>query len=287
VILELLEHCFTPCSWLARSMGFLTSSIQVRARYQRCRAAWHPHLERTRTAILTAAGLATGRRKALLFGAGLLHDIPLRELSDSFEEVVLADIVHALPSRVAAMRFSNVRLLTLDVTGVMWELPRLRDSPNARLPASMPQAFLKDERLDFSVSVNLLSQLGWIPGRVLGGTRPEAELAKFQKGLVLAHLEYLRKLPGHSALVTDVRWSARPHPQTGDAEGREWEVLQGLALPEPDCAWDWQIAPAPERERGVDYAARVHAYSDWKQSADLFCGGGRWGGGSGEPAAKN
>ena len=280
MILELLEHCFTPCSWLARSQGFLTSSIQVRARYQRCRAAWAPHLERTQAVILAAADRAPGRRKALLFGAGLLHDIPLRELSNRFEEVVLADIVHALPSRLAAMRLPNVRLLTLDVTGVMRELPRLRDCPGAGLPVSVPQAFLGDARLDFSVSVNLLSQLGWIPGRVLGATRAEAELALFQRGLMLAHLEYLRKLPGHSALVTDARWKARSHSTTGNGEEREWDVLQGVALPEPDRAWDWEIAPAPERERGVDYAARVHAYVDWKQAA------GRFGGGD-ETAAKN
>jgi hypothetical protein len=280
VILELLEHCFTPCSWTARSLGFLTSSIQVRARYQRCRAAWQPHLERTRAALLAAAKLAPGRRKALLFGAGLLHDIPLRELSDRFEEVVLADIVHALPSRLAARRFPNVRLLTLDVTGVMGELPRLRASPDAQLPASAPRAFLEDGRLDFVASVNLLSQLGWIPGNVLGGLRPEEELAGFQRGLILAHLEYLRRLPGHTALVTDVGWRARPHTALGGAQ-REWEVLQGVALPEPDCAWDWEIAPSPERERGVDYAARVHVYGDWKKKAEGWTK--EWG----EPTAKN
>jgi hypothetical protein len=287
VILELLEHCFTPCSWTARSQGFLTSSIQVRARYQRCRAAWLPHLERTRAALLLAAKLAPGRRKALLFGAGLLHDIPLRELSERFEEVVLADIVHALPSRLAALRFPNVRLLTLDVTGVMGELPRLRASQDAPLPASAPRAFLGDGRLDFVASVNLLSQLGWIPGRVLGGLRPEAELAAFQRSLVLAHLEYLRQLPGHAALITDVRWRARPHTPAGGAE-REWEVLQGVALPEPDQAWDWEIAPAPERERGVDYAARVHCYADWKGTAEAgLPGAGTAKRPGGEPAAKN
>ncbi len=259
-------------------MGFLTSTIQVRARYQRCRAAWQPHLDRTRAAILAAARLATGRRKALLFGAGLLHDIPLRELAASFEEVVLADIVHSLPSRLAALRFPNVRLLTLDVTGIMKELPRLRDSPAAPLPAYSPQVYLDDGRLDFSVSVNLLSQLGWVPSRFLRGGRPEADLAAFQKGLVLAHLEYLRQLPGHTALITDVRWRAQPHAP-GEA-AREWEVLQGVRLPEPEWAWDWDIAPAPERERGVDYAARVHGYADWK-------GAGIAGGWEGKPAGKN
>lgn len=271
VIFEFIEHCLTPCTWTARSMGFLTSTIQVRARYKRCRAAWQPHLERTRASILAAAGRAPGRRMAVLFGAGLPHDIPLRELAAEFEEVILADIVHSLPSRLAALRFPNVRLLTLDVTGVMAQLPRVRRRPSTPLPASEPVAFLGESRLDFTVSVNLLSQLGWVPGLFLEGKVPGAQLIEFQRSLVLAHLEYLRSLPGHSALITDVSWSARP--REAEAAAREWGVLQGVALPEADDAWEWAIAPAPERERAADYAARVHCYLDWKRAAAVGADG--------------
>jgi hypothetical protein len=219
---------------------------------------------------LASAERAPGRRKALLIGAGLLHDIPLGALAARFEEVVLADIVHSLPSRLAVLRFPNVRLLTLDVTGVMRELSRLRDNPEVRLPASKPQAFLEDRRLDFTASVNLLSQLGWVPGQVLDGARPEAELAAFQRGLIEAHLEYLRQLPGHTSLITDARWRAQPLAQGGEA--REWGVLYNVHLPEPDSAWDWRIAPAPERERRVDYTAKVHWYADWKAGPKGVCG---------------
>jgi hypothetical protein len=265
VILELLEHCLTPCTWTARSMGFLTSTIQVRSRFKRCKEAWHPHLERTRATILEAVSQAKGRRKALLFGAGLLHDIPLRELAASFEEVLLADIVHSLPSRLAALRFRNVRLLTLDVTCVMSQLARLRKNPVIRLPTSEPGMFLEDSRLDLVLSVNLLSQLGWVPGLFLEKTKSGAEIAGFQRHLLVAHLEYLRRFRGHVALITDVNWHARPR---GSAlPPREWGVLHGLRLPAPDFRWEWAIAPAPERERAVDYATTVHGYLDWKRAA--------------------
>lgn len=275
MILELLEHCLTPCTWTARSLGFLTSSIQVRARYKRCKAAWLPHLHRTQAAILEAAERAPGRRKALLFGAGMLHDIPLRGLAARFEEVVLADIVHSIPTRIAALRFSNVRLLTMDVTGVMHKLPHLRKNPGASLPSCRPGAFLGDDRLDLTVSVNLLSQLGWVPGRYLEGVWPEAEVGAFQTELVLAHLDYLRRLPGHTALLTDVEWTERP--RGGGAVERSWNVLQGVHLPEPDWRWDWEIAPAPERERGRDYAACVQGYADWKKKWRQEAGPGNGG----------
>jgi hypothetical protein len=285
VILELLEYCLTPCSWTARSMGFLTSTIQVRARYKRCQSAWQPHLERTRAAILEAAERAPGRRKALLFGAGLLHDIPLSALAARFEEVVLADIVHSLPSRLAVLRFPNVRLLTLDVTGVMQALPRLRKNLGVPLPASAPRAFLEDRRLDFTASVNLVSQLGWVPGLVLDGARSEAELAAFQRGLVEAHLKYLGQLPGHTSLITDASWRAQPLEE--GKESREWGVLHNVHLPKPDGAWDWRIAPAPERERKVDYTARVHWYADWKGEQKRLEGTEKAGTGEGAAAAKN
>lgn len=60
MIVEFLEYTITPCSAIARSMGFLKSSIEVRARYRRCRSAWQAHLDRTRESILEAAKLSKG-----------------------------------------------------------------------------------------------------------------------------------------------------------------------------------------------------------------------------------
>ncbi len=258
-------------------MGFLTSSIQVGARYARCAAQWEPHLLRTKAAILAAAALAPGRRVALLFGAGLLHDVPLRELSEMFEEVVLVDVVHTLRARFIASRFCNVRLFTLDVTGIAALLPKAGPGSAQQLPRSRPTAFLDEERLDLSVSVNLLSQLAWVPGRYLKGRSSEAGLSEWRRHLLEAHLQYLLLLNGHAALVTDVSW--RAETLTGGhglpTSEEEWDVLQGVALPEPDSAWDWCIAPAPERSAEFNYVAKVHAYTDWKRSAaGLFAQGG-------------
>jgi hypothetical protein len=156
-------------------MGFLTSSIQVRARYRRCKDQWQGHLVQTRRAILSAARRATRRRKAVVFGAGLLHDIPLQELSEMFESVVLVDVVHTWPCRLRAAAFANVKLLGMDVTGVVAQIAKLRSRPALPMPVSRPMELTEDRNLDFAVSVNLLSQLSWVPGRVLRGVRPEAE----------------------------------------------------------------------------------------------------------------
>jgi hypothetical protein len=266
MILELLEYLMSSCSKTGRSMGFISASLKVRARFRRCGKAWAPHIGQTRHVILEAAGRCRGRRKVVLLGAGLLHDIPLKELSGLFDEVVLVDIVHHWLSRISARRFRNVKQISADITGVMEHLRRVAGIPDAAMPVSRPTLFLDDPRLDLTVSVNLLSQLPDVPGKYLEGLRDEHAISVFQKHLVEAHLDYLCRLPGHTALITDtaVRYVARD----GSRE-EEWDPLHGVKLPPPEFTWEWRLAPSPEIGRGIDMFTTVAAYADWKQAAAL------------------
>lgn len=264
MLAELLEYLTTPASRLARSMGFLKSSIQVRARFHRCRHHWQPHLEKTRALILKAASLCQTRRKIVLLGAGLLHDIPLAEISRLFKEVVLVDIVHPISSRIAVWPYKNVRQLALDITGVMDSLPTSKTSAPITLPTSAPQFFCNDSDLDLTISVNLLSQLGWVAGQRLETLVSSEQLEAFQRQLISAHLDYLTRLPGHTALITDTEWR---RTTTDGVFCEQWSVLQNSSLPVPEQEWVWDIAPAPERETSHDYSAKVVAYSDWKTAS--------------------
>lgn len=264
MILEILEYLMSSCSKTGRSMGFLSSSLQVRARFRRCKNAWAPHIRRTRRVILEAADRCRSHRKAVLLGAGLLHDIPLRELSELFEEVVLVDIVHPWLSRVSAWRFRNVTQLSVDITGVMETLRRIAHAPGAAMPVSRPELFVDDPRLDLTISVNLLSQLSHVPGEYLEGRRDEPVIDAFLKHLVEAHLDYLRRLPGHTALITDitVRRAMRGNPRI-----EESDPLHGVKLPPPEFTWEWHLAPSPEVGRGIDVFTTVAAYTDWGQAS--------------------
>ena len=183
-----------------------------------------------------------------------------------FEEVVLVDIVHTWPCRMKAFSFPNVKLRQLDVTGVVNQLPKARRTPALPVPASKPMEFMADPFLDFTVSVNIASQLGWVPARFLCTSRSEAEIAALKSQLIFAHLDYLKQLPGHTALITDAVWRSVP-VDTNPGKGEEfWDVLSGISLPEPVRTWDWRIAPAPERSPDEDFVAQVCAYPDWKAS---------------------
>ncbi|MGC8491820.1 MAG: hypothetical protein ACP5SH_08785 [Syntrophobacteraceae bacterium] len=244
-------------------MGFLSSSLRVRARFRRCKRAWADHIENTQRAILEAAGQCPRRRRAAMLGAGLLHDIPLSELSSLFEEVILVDIVHPWLSRVKANRFRNVTRISADITGVMEELYRVAPLAGCALPVSHPALFADDPRLDLTVSVNLLSQLPDVPGEYLHGLRSEPSVAAFQKQLVEAHLDHLARLPGHTALITDI--GVKRMTRDGHTL-EEWDPLYGAKLPPAERTWQWHLAPSPEIQRGIDLCTTVAAYTDWKKA---------------------
>lgn len=256
MLLDLLEYAVTPCSWRARAIGFLKSSLQVQARYRRCRRAWEPHIANTRRVILEAAQRCPQRRLAVMLGAGLLHDIPLRELSAMFREVVLVDLIFPWASRVKVSRFRNVRRLAADVTAT---LDALATAPP--LPISRPSLFLTESSLDLTVSVNLLSQLPFIPTSYFRkrGFSEEA-LRVWSRHLQDAHLAYLRQMPGHVALITDI---GGQHRDRAGTVIESWDNLHGLALPDGGERWEWNIAPAPEVDRNQDRVVTVAAYPDW------------------------
>ncbi len=251
-----------------RALRFDAASAEVEARYKRCAAQWEPHLERTRRAILRSALLAPNRRSAAVMGAGLLHDIPLAQLSAQFEEVFLVDVVHSRSCRMRASIYPNVRCLEADVTGTAPHLVQARQSggPLQRIVPDLRHIFPGDGAVDFLVSVNLLSQLGCAPATFLAASHAAEDIRSFQRHLVETHLAMLRQFPGHTALITDVAWSGRPVQPDGPVPFRRRDVLHQASLPPAEESWEWLIAPAPESDPHHDVIAHVAAYPDWKAS---------------------
>ncbi|CAK0748447.1 conserved hypothetical protein [Gammaproteobacteria bacterium] len=266
MILELFEYLLTPCSRTARTMGFLASATQVRARYRRCKRAWAPHISQTRRIILDTVGCCQRRRKIVILGAGLLHDIPLRELSQLFHRVLLVDIVHPFLSRLAVHQFRNVEMISADITEIMEQLQQTTLTPGGLLPISHPMKFVDDPEIDLTISVNLLSQLPQIPARYLEGRCDEVTVNAFLKHLIEAHLNYLLRLPGHTTLITDLTIR---HTTTDGKLLEEKNALYEVRLPVADSTWEWSLAVSPEIVRGIDISTTVGVYRDWKKSQRL------------------
>jgi hypothetical protein len=262
MIAELLRYLVTPCPRYVRAMGYLHEQVSIKARHDRCRRAWEPHLERTKDVLRAAARRCRARRKAVVFGSGLLYDVPLPELAAAFAQVVLVDVVHPLGS---GWRLANVTALAADVTGTAETVYRLAGRGGEPLPRVAPRLFCDDPEVDLVASVNLLSQLAYVPCKYLAdaGIYPADEITAFGRDLVRAHIDYLKRLPGVVALVCDLERLTR------DAGGRLVErqsALRGVRLPWAGEEWTWDLAPRPEASPVFSYQRRVVGIPNVKEA---------------------
>ncbi|MBM3534591.1 MAG: hypothetical protein FJX60_16310 [Alphaproteobacteria bacterium] len=250
MIAEALEWLVTPCPLYVRRLGLLAESIAISARHRRCRRAWAPHLAATRQAILEAVARTPRRRTALIMGSGALHDVPIAELADAFERVLLVDLVHPWPARLRTRHLPQVTLVTDDVTGTLEAVAR------GEIVPARPFAPLSDPEVDLAVSLNLLSQIPSVPVRRLEGRVADSTLASAVQRLVNAHLSDLGLSRAATLLISDVERVVT------DRDGLEIERTSLIAeLPEPqaDRSWWWDIAPAPEIDTRSSERRRVIA----------------------------
>lgn len=270
MLLEAIEHFFTPCPrpWL--EMGYLREQIAIAARYGRCREAWAPHLLACHEAIREGIARCTTRRRVLVLGAGLVYDLPLPELLGGFDEVYLADLVHRPRHRFQLREHRDqLRFVRFDISGVLLRLYR----EGAHLDEQSLLKLLREaepglpEELggepDLVISSNVCGQLMLLPMDWLGRKREvsdelaracEAEAAK-------THLRWLSQRSGTRVLITETERLRRDR----HGEVSSSYTVPGLeALRAPDRSWSWSLAPIPEYARDTHLE---HSISAWIEGA--------------------
>lgn len=259
-----LRRLVTPCPRYVRALGYLDEQVSIKTRHERCRRVWEPHLDRTRQVILAAAERCAQRRKAVIFGSGMLLDVPLAELASTFREVILVDVVHPLG---AGWQLANAKAVAADVTGVAETVYYLASSGGEPLPRFTPTLFCDDSEVDLVASVNLLSQLPYLPCEYLNkkGVYPKAEIEAFARDIVLAHLDYLKRLPGVVALICDLE---RLTFNRDDRLIEQLTALRGVRLPWSGEEWIWDLAPRPEWDPERSYRRRVAGIVDVKTAPE-------------------
>jgi hypothetical protein len=245
---EWLIHRTTPAPEPVKRLGYLKEQIAITARHRRLHAAWKEHLERSRRFVLWSAANCPGQNKAVILGSGGLLDVPLGDLADDFKEVVLVDIFHSASVIAWARHYPNVDLVEADLTGLVDDLAV------GAMPADPPLPEIPDADADLVVSLNLLAQLPIIPARHVPDKQAKAFAAEIQR----QHLRALQALPGRVCLITE---TVREFVEDGAVDETE-PALADIKLPDPDESWIWNLAPAPEVERGRDLRLRIAAYSN-------------------------
>jgi hypothetical protein len=244
-------------------MGFPAEVAGIQGRYQRCKEHWANHVERSRAIILQGAARAERKRKAVILGGGLQHDVPLEELAIMFREIVLVDLIHPFNSRWATRKLANVNRVDADITGTIARAYAVAWDKDEPLPKSEPTLYLDDPDLDFTASVNLLSQLPCIPVAYLQRQHAHSEqkINEFARDLIRAHLTYLSRLPGKVTLITD--FERLKINLMGQVVERR-DLFFGVPRPTRGEEWEWRLAPCPEADKSHHYYRRVIGIADWK-----------------------
>ncbi|MBU2620169.1 MAG: hypothetical protein KKE83_10850 [Proteobacteria bacterium] len=261
-----LESLLTPCPRYLRRMGFLREQLAIEARYRRNHASWEPHLTRSRAAILAAADACTQHRTVLILGGGLINDVPLAELAACFQRVILADILHLPRNRRKAEAVApNITCVDFDCTGVveaLYQEGKAHDDAAAirlfrHASPCLPRGLASG--CDLTVSLNLASQLGYLPAKWLakGRHRDDDFSLRLRRAAALRHLEWLQDVPGVRLLIGDRALVVRAL----DESEAEREVLLGEGdLEPPRDSWVWRFAPVPEWDRHHHLELEVGAY---------------------------
>jgi hypothetical protein len=261
MLAEWLTYFATPCPPNLKHLGYLHEIIGTRSRHRRCREAWEPHLANTRRMILEAAETAATHRKAVVYGSGWLLDIPLEELAQRFEDIVLVDVLHMNPVKRLAARHPNVRLATADLSGVIGSLDR------DEIPS--PIGDLPEDDADLLVSANLLTQLPYLPCEALRRRKPppaEDEVREFAAAIIRHHLDHLAAAPGTVCLVTEIEH----HLYEGKYLIERSDPLFGVDAGPLHRDWTWSLAPKPEIHRRHDLRCRVAARIESSRAYGMF-----------------
>ena len=267
MLLEALTWLTTPAPDWARQAGYLKELIAIRARHRRWRDQWAPHLKASRDAIEQAAERCTRRRHAIVYGSGLLLDIPLAALANGFDKVTLVDAVHLRSTRREARRHSNVVFIEADISGVAIGLLLGTAKGADRLPRPAPPPLEEFGTVDLVISANLLTQLSVTPCRLLNRylNLPQSELDRYAVQIMRAHLDHLNDYNAVVCLIAEFRIE---HVGMDRHILESIDPLHGLSLPTAINSWQWTVAPLGEVSRAYTVRNNVAAAITMPQCSD-------------------
>ena len=266
MLIESLAYFFTPCSPMAKEMGYLRESVSIMSRYSRCKKQWSGHLRKSRETIINAIEQVPTNGRAIIFGSGLGYDLPLRQLKNHFSEVLLVDLVHTLPIKAQTFGCKNVKLVVHDVSESLTNIYKGIDD------ICEPKEFLEDKGVDLVISLNLLSQLPFLPVRFLEEHHQisQDKSDAISQKIIQAHLSYLQKFDANVCLVTDIEREIK------GADGKQidrFSALHDVQVPWDGNTWFWDIAPLGEEDAAYSVTNKVLGVSNIAAASMKSCVG--------------
>jgi hypothetical protein len=267
MISEAFTWLTTSAPRWARKAGYLQELIAIRARYRRQRANWASHLDASQAVIRDAIAMCPKRRQVLVYGSGLLLDIPLKELAAAFEAVTLIDAAHLRETWKIARNLCNVHCVETDIAGVTASLLTETIPDESNFPPPNPPEVYNERPVDLVISANLLTPLTETPLQFLRrrGDFTEDTLNIFAQTIMMAHLDHLASFDAVCCLIveTEIQFLAA----NGTVERVE-SPLRGIPLPLADRTWFWEIARRGEVSPSHAIRNRVAAVTTTRLRTD-------------------
>jgi hypothetical protein len=220
-------------------MGYYNYQHGLIYRHLNQQSGWDSHLDHCREFIIKAIDLQKPSKITVL-GSGWLMELPLAEMAERTEKIVLIDIVHPPEVYEQTAGVKNVEVSEQDVSGGLieevWNKAGRRTFLN-RLP-SLETISISEYEPDTDpgmvISLNILTQLEILPEKLLRkkSKATDKEYFSFRKEIQEKHISSLKKYP--SVLISDIAETII------DANGRQTENRTLLAeLPAGKMMEEW------------------------------------------------
>ena len=252
---EIFQYISTPCQPYVKKLGFLTETIGMEARYQRCQTEWDSHYKQCQLAIVQAASKVANKNTIVVMGAGSLREIPLEQLSQDFIHVVLVDLVFLNRVKKIASFYQNVSLVEADVSNSLEEL--LTQSDCKKLikylvsnPPVLSDILPNIQEVNCIISLNLITQIPLIPvSRFIHKFNSDIVLVdELARLLIQQHLALLKSAADKKCLISDREICEY------DAKKVLLDVIDptwGIEFPQSELSWQWQSVPLYESSQKI------------------------------------
>ncbi len=223
-------------------LGFYIDQDGILNRLWRENGGWNSHLDNTKKFILQSVDKIQRKGKVAVLGSGWLLDVPIKELSENFSEVVLFDIIHPREIKAKMQRYKNIKCVETDLTGGYIQLVSdlCRDiRKNGKQPLINQQVPVCNfNAFDMVISVNILNQLDIILTEYLMrfGLYTTSELNVLRQRIQQQHINALPLTK--TCLITD--YEEIQHTDTGEIFTKN---LLWITLPEGKdrTIWQWNF----------------------------------------------
>lgn len=204
---------------------------------------WESHLRRCRRFILKSLDVVRPSRVTVL-GSGWLMELPLAEMAERIEKIILVDIVHPPEVIRQSAGLKNVELSEQDVSGGLigevWNKTGKRTFFN-RLPSLetiLVPEYEPAEDPGLVISVNILTQLEVLPERLIKKKTKarDDDLFRFRKEIQEKHIGFLKKHA--SVLISD---EAEIILKTGGTQILNKTLLADLPEGRLSDTWTWDF----------------------------------------------